>query len=266
MTQLPLRVVLMAHAEEKLHSEGVARWLAHSAELAGMVLIEDPPGARRRRIQRELRRSGLAGVADVLAWRLYHAVRYGREAGAARKALLDQLQVAPPLATSVPVFRTPTPNSEGVAEFLRNTRPTVMIALAKHILKPDVFTVPTHGTFVFHPGICPEYRNAHGCFWALARGDTDRVGMTLLRIDAGVDTGPIFGHFSIPEVRRSASPIAVQHQVVLENLGELLALLLAVAEGTATPVDVSGRESAAWGQPRLTAWLRRPRANAGRRG
>ena len=40
------------------------------------------------------------------------------------------------------------------------------------------------GTFVMHPGICPEYRNAHGCFWALANRDLARVGMTLLRADA----------------------------------------------------------------------------------
>jgi len=34
-----------------------------------------------------------------------------------------------------------------------------------------------------HPGICPEYRNSHGCFWALANDDPERVGVTLLQID-----------------------------------------------------------------------------------
>jgi hypothetical protein len=265
MTQPLLRVVLMAHADEPLHADGVARWLAQSADLAGVVLIEDLPQARRRRIRREYQRSGLLGLADVLAWRLYHTVRYGREARAARQALLRQLQQAPPLASSVRVLRTSSPNTKAVAEFLRDTRPAVMIALAKHLLKPEVFTVPTHGTFVFHPGICPEYRNAHGCFWALARGDANRVGMTLLRIDAGVDTGPVFGHFTIPAERWSTSPMALQHQVVLDNLPALLARLSEVADGVATPVDVSGRASAAWGQPRLGAWLRRPRSAGGAR-
>jgi len=40
--------------------------------------------------------------------------------------------------------------------------------------------------FVLHPGICPEYRNAHGCFWALVNRDLARVGVTLLRADRGV--------------------------------------------------------------------------------
>ena len=62
------------------------------------------------------------------------------------------------------------------------------------ILKRTIFEIPRAGTFVLHPGICPEYRNAHGCFWALANRDLDRVGMTLLRVDAGIDTGPVYLH------------------------------------------------------------------------
>lgn len=262
MTRGPLRVVLMAHADEPLHADGVARWLAHDAELAGIVLIDDTARAKRRRIRREYQRSGLLGLADVVAWRIYHALRHGREASEARQALLSRLQSAPPLASSVPMLHTSSPNTAAVAQFLREARPSVMIALVKHILKPEVFMVPEHGTFVLHPGICPEYRNAHGCFWALTRGDIDRVGMTLLRIDAGVDTGPVFGHFTVPSERWSNSPVALQHQVVLENLPAVLERLEHVAGGVAKPVDVSGRESASWGQPRLSAWLRRRRAGS----
>jgi len=54
---------------------------------------------------------------------------------------------------------------------------------------------PRLGTYALHRGICPEYRDAHGCFRAMAQGDHDNVGTTLLRVDAGVDTGPVFGYF-----------------------------------------------------------------------
>jgi folate-dependent phosphoribosylglycinamide formyltransferase PurN len=250
----------MAHADEPLHADGVARWFAQSADLAGMVLIDDSLRTKRRRIRREYLRSGLIGVADVFAWRIYHRLRFGRTSAATRRELLWRLRQAPPLSPATPVLRTSSPNTAAVAEFLRSARPDVMIALAKHILKPEIFSVPAHGTFVFHPGICPEYRNAHGCFWALARGDADRVGMTLLRIDEGIDTGPVLGHYSLPRERWSSSPLALQHQVVLENLPALLQRLQQVVAGEAVPVDVSGHQSASWGQPRLTAWLSRNRA------
>ena len=77
-----------------------------------------------------------------------------------------------------------------------------MVARCKRILKERIFAVPRPGTYVLHPGICPEYRNAHGAFWALARRDLDKVGLTLLRIDKGVDTGPVYGYFTL-SLRRS---------------------------------------------------------------
>ncbi len=57
------------------------------------------------------------------------------------------------------------------ATFIERLRPDIAIARCKVILKRAIFEVPRAGTFVLHPGICPEYRNAHGCFWALARRD-----------------------------------------------------------------------------------------------
>jgi methionyl-tRNA formyltransferase len=116
-----------------------------------------------------------------------------------------------------------------------------------------------------HPGICPEYRNAHGCFWALARNDPGRVGMTLLRIDAGIDTGPVYGYYRCAFDSARDSHIVIQNRVVLDNLDALAARLREVAAGRARPLDTSGRASAEWGQPWLSAyraWKRAARKEA----
>ena len=116
------------------------------------------------------------------------------------------------------------------------------------------------GTFALHPGICPEYRNAHGCFWALAQRDLGRVGMTLLRVDQGIDTGPVFLQASCPFDETRESHAVIQYRVVLENLEAIGHTLRAVCDGSAVAVPVSGRRSATWGQPWLTAYLRWKRA------
>ncbi len=257
-----LRVVVMAHDEDELYADGVAGWLTGREQLCGLIRIVDSARVRRRRIQREWRRSGTLGLADVVAWRVYHRVRYGAEARRVRAGLLAELVGARPEPVAAPVLRTGAPNGVAVQEFLAQANADIMIALVKHILKPAVFALPRHGTFVLHPGICPEYRNAHGCFWALTRADHARVGMTLLRIDEGVDTGPTFGYFSLPQSRWSRSPIALQQQMVLENLAPVMDRLQAVVAGDAAPVDTSGRESGVWGQPKLTAWWHRARPAA----
>jgi hypothetical protein len=79
--------------------------------------------------------------------------------------------------------------------------------------------------------------------------------MTLLRIDQGVDTGPIFGHYHCSYDERHESHIVIQDRMVFDSLDILRPKLEAILEGRAVPVDVSGRTSAAWGQPWLTKYV-----------
>lgn len=266
-----MRTALVCHRGAPIHEEGIARWLAAGSELAGIVVLAEPPRTTWRRVRRELRRSGTLGFLDVLAFRAYY-----RAFGAPRDArwMAEQLErlrrAYPAVPASVPVLHTSSVNSPETERFLAECRPDIVVALCKSLLQPRIFRIPTNGTFVFHPGICPEYRNAHGCFWALAQGDIERVGMTLLRIDEGVDTGPIFQYCTYRYDEVGESHIIIQQRVVLENLDALMASLRAIHRGDAKSIDTTGRRSSTWGQPRLTSYLRwkraaRRRANAARR-
>lgn len=71
-------------------------------------------------------------------------------------------------------------------------------------LSPDVVAV--YGTLIIgrkvigsakslinvHTGFSPTYRGSDTIFWALHNGEPDNVGVTVHRVDAGVDSGPIF--------------------------------------------------------------------------
>jgi methionyl-tRNA formyltransferase len=147
-----------------------------------------------------------------------------------------------------------SPNSPEAQAFIAAQQPDLVVARCKTLLSERIFGIPTLGTFVMHPGICPEYRNAHGCFWAMATGDRDNVGMTLLRIDKGVDTGPVFGYFRIDADPRE-SHVIMQHRAVLDHLDAIRDKLLEIEAGTAATLDTAGRKSATWGQPWLSAYL-----------
>jgi methionyl-tRNA formyltransferase len=153
------------------------------------------------------------------------------------------------------VLRVSNGNAPEVAEFLAGCKPDIMIARSKQLLSKRIFRIPRKGSLVMHPGICPEYRNAHGCFWAMAERDLDRVGLTLLRIDAGVDTGPVYGYFSYDFDEANESHVRVQYRMVLENLDALAQRIRDIGAGTAQPIEVSGRESGVWGQPWLSRYL-----------
>jgi hypothetical protein len=252
-----MRVVLMCHAESVLNRVGIARWLASFADLVGMVVIAETPDANLRRVKSEIRRVGLLRFLDVLAFRVYYQLFLARTDARWMRDRLHRLGQRYPDPSPAPqILRTADPNSPEVAEFLRKLAPDMMVARCKRILREEIFSIPASGTFVLHPGICPEYRNAHGAYWALATGDLQNVGLTLLRIDKGIDTGPVYGYYRYPFDEVNESHIMIMTQLALENLDSLRDTLLAARQGTAVPIDTRGRSSAVWGQPWLTSYLR----------
>ena len=261
------RSVLICHQGYPFDQEGLSRWLASISSLAGVVLLEEGVQRGLQRVRRELRRSGLAGFLDVAAFRLFYRLFLAaRDRAWEAEAVESMKRRFGPVPETARVLRATSPNAPEVIDFLRECRPDFMVARCKTLLKPEVFRIPTGGTYVLHPGICPEYRNAHGCFWALAQGDLERVGLTLLRIDEGVDTGPVYGYFAYPYDERRESHVVIQLRVLRENLDAVGARLLEAVAGTAAPVPVDGRESRTWGQPWLTAYLRwKARARRGAR-
>ena len=251
------RVALICHHDAPLHFEGLARWIASWATLAGILVVHEPDGLLWKRLKRERRRVGLPRLADVLAFRAYYRFALARRDESWKREQLESLaRRYPPIGSEVAVATTPSPNSVDAERFLREARPDIVLALCKNILKESIFGIPGHGTFVCHPGICPEYRNAHGCFWALANDDTEHVGLTLLRIDRGIDTGPVFGYFSYPFDEVRESHIVIQHRVLLDNLDALADTLRSIVSGHAVPIPTTSRPSHEWGQPWLTKYLR----------
>jgi hypothetical protein len=249
------RTVLICHVDDSLNREGLARWLAATTELTAVVILEEPASRMKQRIRREIRRVGWFRFADVLAFRLYYRLVLSRRDRDWEARTLRQIcEKYPPVGSTVKVLHAASPNTPEVEALLRDCAPDIVIARCKTLLKENIFSIPTQGTFVMHPGICPQYRNAHGCFWALARDDRDNVGMTLLKIDRGVDTGPVHGYFRCEFDEHVESHQVIQHKVVFDNLEAIQAALLGIHRGESQPIDTRGLPSGEWGQPWLSAY------------
>lgn len=262
-----MRTLLICHDDAMLDRDGLARWLASFSTLTGILVIRESRRRLRERVTREIRRVGFWRFLDVVAFRLYYELF---RASADQRILnreLAWLRACYPEPVGADALIAGSPNSADAEAFVRRCRPDLVLARCKVLLRPGVFSIAPLGTYVLHPGICPEYRNAHGCFWALARGDRGNVGTTLLRVDAGVDTGPVFGHFRVEGDPRE-SHITLQQRAVLDHLDGIRDALRSIECGRAVPIDTRGRRSSVWGQPWLSAFIRmqaRDRQLGGRR-
>jgi|AntDeeMetagen681_2_1112603.scaffolds.fasta_scaffold01129_4 folate-dependent phosphoribosylglycinamide formyltransferase PurN len=245
--------VLLRHRGATFDEEVLGRVLAASTDLKAEIVIEPDATRRLDTLRHEYRRSGAIGLLDSLAYRVFYRLRLKEKETPKLDALVDEFveQYADP---SVPKYRVQDPNGDEMTAILADLEPEMMVARCKVLLSEAVFSSPTHGTFVIHPGICPEYRNQHGCFWALANGDDDRVGYSLIRIDEGIDTGDILAQDGTTFDPCNDEHAYIQQKVVADNVEEIVGTLDAVAEGEVEPIETRGRNSALWGMPKLSAW------------
>ena len=251
-----MRTVLICHDQHPLDRDGLARWLASFSELAGVVVLREHADRKRKRIRREIQRVGVLRFLDVIAFRFYDRFVWGRKDQQWEAARLAQLEAEYPDLPDVPRLITHSPNTAEAEAFIQAADCDIMIARCKTLLAERIFSLPRTATLVMHPGICPEYRNAYGCFWALAEDDLERVGMTLLKVDAGVDTGGVYGHYTYGYDEVNESQNMIHNRVTFDNLPSLAETISEIHSGTAKLIDTSARKSATWGQPWLSRYLR----------
>jgi len=131
---------------------------------------------------------------------------------------------------------------------IRELAPDVMIVVAfGQILPASLLGLPRLGTLNVHGSLLPRHRGAAPVEWAILSGDSE-TGVTIMQMDAGVDTGPI-----LAQARTQIAPDETAGPLT-GRLGEMGARLLvrtlhalALDEISATPQPEVGATQA----PRL---------------
>ncbi len=73
----------------------------------------------------------------------------------------------------------------------------IVVAAFGQILQPAVLRLPPHGCINVHASLLPRWRGAAPVAAALAAGDAE-TGVTLMQMDAGLDTGPLLAKRAEP--------------------------------------------------------------------
>jgi len=97
------------------------------------------------------------------------------------------------LEAGVPVLRPPSPNSAEFVDELTTLAPDCCAVVAYGaLLGQDLLAVPGHGWVNLHFSLLPAWRGAAPVQAAIAAGDPV-TGATTFRIEAALDTGPVYG-------------------------------------------------------------------------
>ena len=80
-----------------------------------------------------------------------------------------------------------------------------VVAAYGKILPPWMLAIPRFGCINVHASLLPKYRGAAPINWAIANGEKE-TGVTIMAIDAGMDTGPMLAKRSIAIGDRETAP------------------------------------------------------------
>jgi methionyl-tRNA formyltransferase len=179
----------------------------------------------------ELARTLLLGVAPA-PWVRLEAVVSQPDRPSGR-----HLQPTPPpvkLAAQelgVPVLQPLKARDPEFLNQLRDLAPDlILVAAYGQILPAALLEIPRWGCLNVHTSLLPRWRGAAPIQWAIASGDPE-TGVTLMKMDVGMDTGPV--------LNRITTPIAPEE--TSQSLHDRLARLGVDLVLTTVPDYVSGR-------------------------
>ena len=113
-----------------------------------------------------------------------------RPAGRGRRLTPPPVKQAA-LARGVPLFQPRTLRTPEAVAQLETWEPEVIVVAAfGQILRQDVLDLPPHGCLNVHASLLPRWRGAAPIAAAILAGD-ERTGVTIMRMDPGLDTGHI---------------------------------------------------------------------------
>jgi hypothetical protein len=131
--------------------------------------------------------------------------------------------------------------------------PDLGLIYGSPILKPGLFELPRLGTLGIHHGRVPQYRGKKTTFWAIYNGEAE-AGVTIQKVNAGLDTGEIVNSGTVPIGRRPY--LAVSRDLLALGIDLYIESILQVRAGMATYRPQTGPKGKLYRDPKAGDLLR----------
>lgn len=122
--------------------------------------------------------------------------RPDRPAGRGRKLTASPVKLYAD-EQGLPVTQPETLKDSSLMARLEELEPSVIVVAAYGLIfPPKLLALPTHGCLNVHASLLPRWRGAAPVQAAILSGDSE-TGVSLMRMEAGLDTGPVYSRQSV---------------------------------------------------------------------
>ncbi|MEO8899107.1 MAG: methionyl-tRNA formyltransferase [Candidatus Dormibacter sp.] len=120
---------------------------------------------------------------------------------------------------------------QSVAEITDLAPDALVVAAYGQIIPTALLEAPRYGGVNVHGSLLPRWRGAAPVAAAILCGDS-RTGVSIMRMDAGLDTGAVYAMREIPVAATDTTPLLTE-RLAAHGAGLLLEVLEGLAAGTA---------------------------------
>lgn len=157
-----------------------------------------------------------------------------RPAGRGRQVVAPPVKVAA-LELGIPVIQPQRLREPEAMQQLQAWAPDLIVVAAfGQLLKPAVLDLPPFGCVNVHASLLPRHRGAAPISAAILAGD-DETGVTIMRMDVGLDTGPMLTKRAI-SIAETDTTATLTDRLAVVGAGLLVETLPGYLSGAITPI------------------------------
>lgn len=158
------------------------------------------------------------------------------------------------------IYQPESMKSDAALDFFAQIKPDVAVIIAYgQIIPKRLLAIPRLGWMNLHASLLPKYRGAAPINWAIINGEK-KTGLTTMRLDPGLDTGPILLQRELeigedetaPELAGRMAELGAP--LVIESLarwerGEIMPIPQDAAQASYAPILTKENGLIDWGRP-----------------
>jgi folate-dependent phosphoribosylglycinamide formyltransferase PurN len=239
-----------------LANDNPTTWIIYNhliREFGLFPILLEPATPRSVLFRNRVKKRGLANaLSQVLFVRLIRSYLNWRDTKRVSEICSNAaMERARPITSAIHAI--PSVNSDECREILKALSPRIVIVNGTRIIGKKTLE-ETNADFVnTHHGITPQYRGAHGAYWALYNNDPENCGVTVHIVDEGIDTGSIIAQEKITPTARD-SFVTYPYLLTDKALPMLTQAIKDIAAGKLQTKKITGN-SAVWYHPGFVQYL-----------
>jgi len=136
----------------------------------------------------------------------------------------------------IKVIKIKSINSPDTLSYIRSLAPDfIFLASFGQILKSEILSIPLKEPLNLHASLLPKYRGAAPIQAAILNGESE-TGVSFMRMEKGLDTGPVFAKFTV-KISRDDNSLTLEEKLAKIASENVIDVILKIYSNQLTPVS-----------------------------